>query len=131
MRRGISKYVSFKQTVPSMNNITRYQLNITWTQDQTVQEQLRVIQCVANFQGRTNPCRTSMVTIDFEESSRPGMFSNLRLESDFRLTIKVMGQFHNSCMCLPHILTPAWIKKSPPPPPPHRQSLNSSLSPHN
>lgn len=74
MRREIAKYVSFKQVAPSMNNITRYQLNITWTQDQIVREQLRVIQCVANFQGRTNPCRTSIVMIDFEEGIKPGMF---------------------------------------------------------
>ena len=73
MRREISKHVSFKQVVPSIDNVTRYQLNITWTRDQSVHEQLRVIQCVANFQGRTNPCRTSMVTIDFEESSKRGI----------------------------------------------------------
>ena len=76
IRREVSKYVSFKQALPSIDNVTHYQLNITWTQDEIVREQLKVLQCVANFQGRTNPCRTSIVMIDFEEGSKPGTFRN-------------------------------------------------------
>ena len=104
MRKEVSKYVSFKQVVPSMDNVTRYQLNITWTEDQIVHEQLKVLQCVANFQGRTNPCRTSIVIIDFEEFSKPGMFRNFPsrlLDVSNCITIRVMSCSVNFNSCKP------------------------------
>ena len=76
--KDVSNYVSFSRLSPTTDNVTRYQLNITWTDDVLVREQLKLLQCIANFQGRTNPCRTSVVFVDFEEdASKPGMFCNM------------------------------------------------------
>ena len=42
-----------------------YELEVHWTSDAQVQEELRVVQCVAIFHGTSHLCRTSVVNINF------------------------------------------------------------------
>lgn len=46
---------------------TSYHVNISWTFNKDIREQLKVIQCVANFQCRTQSCKTSIVSINFTD----------------------------------------------------------------
>ena len=58
-----------------------YRVNISWTVDKHIREQLKVVQCVATFEGRTHPFRTSVLGVNFldseQEQGMPRMVSVL------------------------------------------------------
>lgn len=65
----LSSYVhqlqnSFRVDSQHTNNRS-YHLEILWIEDRHIQEQLKIIQCIAVFHGRVHPCRTSVVNINF------------------------------------------------------------------
>lgn len=72
----ISNHVKLEQRSLPSRNIVQYHLNINWTSNRQVQKQLNVLQCVANFEGSTHPCRTPVVIVDFIEVSSPGMLKS-------------------------------------------------------
>lgn len=76
--RNVSNYVKLEEVRLTSTNTIQYQLKITWTPDRYVQERLKVLQCVANFQGSTHPCRTSVVTVEFEVSNKGTLSQNLQ-----------------------------------------------------
>jgi hypothetical protein len=47
-----------------------YRYNISWTSDKDVREKLKVVQCVANFEGRSRPFKTSVVSINFLDNEQ-------------------------------------------------------------
>ena len=49
----------------SSDTETSYHVNISWTFDKDIREQLKAIQCISNFQGRSRPYKTSIVSINF------------------------------------------------------------------
>ena len=49
----------------SSHTQSSYHVNISWTLDKDTREQLKVIQCVANFECRTRPFKTSVISINF------------------------------------------------------------------
>ena len=49
----------------SSHTQSSYHVNISWTFDKDIREQLKVIQCIANFQCRTRPFNTSVISINF------------------------------------------------------------------
>ena len=70
---GISSHLKLEQHSQPSKKEVQYRLEINWTDDRQVQEQLKLLQCVANFEGSTHPCRTPVVIVDFVEVSNPGM----------------------------------------------------------
>lgn len=76
-RRNVSKYLELEQVLQPTSNEIQYQLNVNWTGDRYIQEQLKVVQCIANFQGSTHPCKTSVVLVEFEVSSNPGVLKSV------------------------------------------------------
>lgn len=80
-RRNVSNYLELEQVLQSASDEIQYQLSIKWTGDQYIQEQLKVLQCIANFQGSTHPCKTSVVLVNFEVSSNPGMLKSVTMLS--------------------------------------------------
>lgn len=72
--QNLSNYLEFHNERTDTN--ISYHLNITWTQDRRIQEELKVIQCIASFPHCSNdPCRTSIVNISFVEKQLEGIFS--------------------------------------------------------
>lgn len=49
----------------STSTVSNYHLNLTWTQDNSEREKLRIIQCKATFHGSTYPCKTAVVNVNF------------------------------------------------------------------
>ena len=60
---NVSDYTQL--TIERTDDVSYYHLNFTWTRDSYVREQLKIIQCIANFQGSTHPCKTSVVNVMF------------------------------------------------------------------
>lgn len=61
----LAQYVHVDPSVHDLNNSKSYRFDITWTEDRNIQEQLRVIQCRANFQKSVYTRSTPMVSINF------------------------------------------------------------------
>jgi hypothetical protein len=47
-----------------------YHISISWTSDKGIREKLKVVQCVANFAGRSRPFKTSVVSINFLDNEQ-------------------------------------------------------------
>ena len=56
-----------------------FHVNISWTLDKDIREQLKVIQCKANFQCRSRPYNSSVVSINFVDIEQ-GMLYALRIQ---------------------------------------------------
>ena len=49
----------------TQNENRTYELEVLWTSDAQVQDQLRIVQCVGIFHGTSHLCRTAVVNINF------------------------------------------------------------------
>ena len=47
-----------------------YRVNISWTVDKHIREQLKIVQCAASFEGISRPSWTSVVSINFLDSEK-------------------------------------------------------------
>ena len=72
----VLSHLKLEQGPLPANNEIQYHLNVSWTGDRQVQEKLKVLQCVANFESSAHPCRTPVVLVDFVEVSNPGMLKS-------------------------------------------------------
>ena len=45
--------------------VSNYHIRIRWTSDKDIREQLKVIQCVANFECSSRPFKTSVISLNF------------------------------------------------------------------
>ena len=47
-----------------------YRVNISWTSNMDIRQQLKAIQCVANFECRVRPFKTAIVNINFLDNEQ-------------------------------------------------------------
>ena len=48
----------------------RYRINISWTFDKDIRQQLKVIQCIANFECQSRPFKTAINSINFLDNEQ-------------------------------------------------------------
>ena len=48
----------------------RYRINISWTFDKDIRQQLKVIQCIANFECQSRPYKTAVNGINFLDNEQ-------------------------------------------------------------